>query len=97
MDYTALATTFNNMSLEELREVNRLVINQINHLHRQRDTKALARFMVGDLVEFTSEKSLRRVRARVDRINQKTLTLKEIEGAPVFWRVPPSMCRLVGA
>lgn len=97
MDYTALATTFNNMSLEELREVNRLVINQINHLHRQRNTKALARFMVGDLVEFTSEKSLRQVRARVERINQKNLTLREIEGAPVFWRVRPNMCRLVGA
>ena len=97
MDYTALATTLNRMNLEQLREVNRLVVNQINHLHRQSDARALTRFKVGDLIEFTSDKHARKVRARVERINQKSLSCAEVDGLRMQWRVSPNMCRLLGS
>lgn len=97
MDYTELASTLNRMSLEQLREVNRLVCNQINHLHRQSEAKALTRFKVGDLIEFTSDKLHRKVQARVERINQKSLSCHETDGMRMQWRVSPNMCRLVGA
>lgn len=97
MDYTALATAFNKMNLEQLREVNRLVVNQINHLHRQRAAVAASKFRVGDLIEFVDNKGARKVQARVERVNQKTLSCNEIAGLQIQWRVPFSMCRLVGA
>ena len=97
MDYSALATTLNRMNLEQLREVNRLVVNQINHLHRQNAAKALTRFKVGDLIEFTCDRQHRKIRARVERINQKSLSCHEVDGLRMQWRVSPNMCRLVGA
>jgi hypothetical protein len=97
MDYAAIAATFNKMNLEQLREVNRLVVNQINHLHRQRAATALTRFRVGDLIEFVDDKRGRKVQARVTKLNQKTLNCHEISGLQMPWRVSPAMCRLVGA
>ncbi len=97
MDYTALASSLNKMNLEQLREVNRLVVNQINHIHRQRTAAAVAKFKVGDLIEFVDDRRGRKVRARVDRINQKTLGCHELDGIQMPWRVSPNLCRLVGA
>lgn len=97
MDYAALSTVFNKMSLEQLREVNRLVVNQINYLHRQRDVLAASKFKVGDLIEFVDNKRARKVQARIDRINTKSLSCHEITGIQMPWRVSPHLCRLIGS
>lgn len=96
MDMLALATAFNKMNLDDLREVNRLVVNQIRYLHAKRDATVIAKFRVGDLIEFVDERGRRKVRAQVERINTKSLGCREIEGARMPWRVSPSLCRLVG-
>lgn len=95
MDYTALASEFNKMTLEQLREVNRMVVNQINFLHRRRKAKAASRFKVGDLVEFVDAKGARKVQARVEWVNHHSITTVEIDG--LRWCVPFSSCRLIGA
>lgn len=97
MDYTALATAFNKMNLEQLREVNRLVVNQINHLHRQREAKAASKFKVGDLIEFVDSRCACKVQARIERINQRTISCQEVGELRLTWRVPISACRLIGA
>lgn len=84
------------MSLTELQELNRKVVSRIRVIHADRDRAALARFKVGDLVEFVDEAARKKVRARVSRINAKSLVCNELGGLQIPWRVPPASCRLVG-
>lgn len=84
------------MTLQELREVNRLNCGLIQKAHAERQQKLLSKFKVGDLVEFINGKG-GRTRIRVSRINAKTLSGNEVEGSKSPWRVSPSLCRLVGA
>lgn len=97
MDYVALSGAFNKMSLEQLREINRMVVTRINHLHTQRDMQAISKFRVGDLIEFVDNKRARKVQARIDRINTKSISCHELTGVKTPWRVSPHLCRLVGA
>lgn len=50
----------------------------------------MAKFKLGDLVEFTNTRNGEKVRGRVVRKNAKTLGLDN------RWRVSPQLCRLVG-
>lgn len=97
MDSLALATALNKMNLEQLRDVNRLVVNQIRYLHAKREAAAIAKFKVGDLIEFVDNRVGRKIRAQVDRINAKSLGCHEVDGSRMPWRVSPNLCRLVGA
>lgn len=97
MNVAAIGTALQKMDLNNLRELNRLVVEQIRERHREVDRKAAAKFKVGDLVEFTSDKHHRRVRIRIERINAVSLSGREIDGAKMPWRVSAHLCRLVGA
>lgn len=97
MDTTAIRAAVGKMNLEQLREVNRIVVGAINGHHAARAQAAAARFKIGDLIEFTDDKRHRKVRARVNRINQKTLGCTEVDGLRMNWRVSPNLARLVGA
>lgn len=97
MDYAALAVILRKMTLEQLRDVNRMTCNQINHLHNERQANLMTRFRIGDLIEFVDEKNRRTVRARIDRLNAKSIGCTEVGDLRRPWRVSPSFCRLVGA
>jgi hypothetical protein len=97
LDVHKLNTDFHAMNLEELRSANRLLVGHINSRHKQTQTTAMVKFNTGDLVDFTDTRDRRRIRARIERINTKTMTVKETESPFKGWRVSPSMCSLVGA
>ena len=97
-DTTArLGTVFRTMTLEQLREANRTLVGEINQRHAAAAAKAAARFRIGDLIEFVDDRRGRKVRARVERINTKSLSCKEVDGVHTPWRVSPNLCRLVGS
>ncbi len=58
--------------------------------------EAGAKFKRGDLIEFHSTRKGRTVRARVDRVNGKSLSCHEVDTPTQKWRVSPGMCRMVG-
>ena len=99
---TASAINLSHLNLDQLRELNRSVVQHINMIHRERAAKALGRFKTGDKVRFTSDKYRSVITGYVERINQKTITVRECtamgehggEFANV-WRVSPSLCRIV--
>lgn len=92
-----LGLIFRTMTLEQLRVANRVLVGEINQRHAVTAAKAMERLRVGDLIEFTDDKRGRKVKARIERINQKSVSCREIDGLQIPWRVAPSMCRLVGA
>ena len=85
------------MGLPDLQELNRHTVHRIRQLHAARAVAAAAKFKIGDLVEFVDNRRGQKVRIRISRINTKTLSGNEVDGIQVPWRVPPTMCRLVGA
>lgn len=92
-----LARVFGAMTLEDLRATNKALVGEINKRHRAMQEKCKARLYVGDLIEFVDDKSARKVRARIERINQKTVSCREVDGLKAPLRVSPSLCRLVGS
>lgn len=97
MNIEAISNAINKLNLEQAREVNRLICQRIKHLHAETDRKAAAKFKVGDLVDFVSDKLGRKVRIRIERINAVSLSGREVDGLKRPWRVSAHLCRLVGA
>jgi hypothetical protein len=81
------ATTLRLASLEELRELNRTVVEAI----RAREASVGGTFVVGDRVKFTG-RSGQTVTGTVIKINAKTIKVKSID---VTWAVSPSLLTLV--
>ena len=81
------ATTLRLATLEELRELNRIVYEAI----RSRETSVARAFQVGDRVKFTA-KDGRTITGIVHKINLKTIKVKSID---VMWIVTPSLLTLV--
>lgn len=96
LDTKRFETLLDTLTLDDLRDLNRMVVARINDIHRERQARALSRFRTGDLIEFVDERARRKVRALVERINSKTMTVREVESR-ASWRVSPSLCRLVGS
>ena len=72
------------MSLDELVDLNRRVIQRIEYLHGLKTRSQLDRFEVGDRVGFQNEGQT--VERAVIRVNRKTLSVKTKEGS---WNVHP--------
>ena len=81
------ATTLRLATIEELRELNRIVYEAI----RARETSVARAFQVGDRVKFTA-KDGRTITGIVHKINLKTIKVKSID---VMWIVTPSLLTLV--
>jgi hypothetical protein len=72
------------LSLPELTELNRRVVERIRYLHRLKTRSQLDRFEPGDRVGFQHEG--RMVEGVVVRVNQKTLSVHTSEG---HWNIHP--------
>jgi len=81
------ATTLRLATLEELRDLNRSVVEAI----RARETSVACTFQVGDRVSFRA-KDGRTITGIVHKINLKTIKVKSID---VMWAVSPSLLTLV--
>lgn len=81
------STTLRLASIEELRDLNRMVCEAI----RARESATAGTFLVGDRVSFMA-KDGRKVTGVVVKINTKTIKVKSID---MGWAVSPSLLTLV--
>jgi hypothetical protein len=97
MNIEAIARVVDTMSVENLRALNRLVVDRINGIHRASTALKAAAFRPGDTVQFTDSRHGRTVTMLVDRINTKSIGGREVTpGMPsTKWRVSPGLCRKV--
>ncbi len=90
VDRELFVQALRNMGEEDLRFINRLVVERLNLLAQARSTVQLAQFAVGDRVQFTlSDGTV--MRATVMRLNKKTASLRTGDGR--HWTVSPGLLR----
>jgi hypothetical protein len=88
------------LNVSELRQLNSEVVSHINHQVSLIQRKAMLNLRVGSLAEFTNSRTGRTVRVRIEKMNSKTVSAREInipDGTDKMetWRVSPSMLRPV--
>lgn len=90
-DRQAAAEAIGRMGEEDLRFLNRLIIERIKSLAQAKSTVLLAQFRRGDVVEF-SPPGGQLVVAAIMRINKKSATVLAEDGRT--WKVHPSLLKL---
>jgi len=94
VDRELFVQALRNMGEEDLLFINSLVVERLKLLAQARSTVELARFGVGDRVEFTvSDGTVKR--ATVMRLNRKTASLRTEDGQN--WTVSPTLLRMAPA
>lgn len=90
LDRELFIQALRHMSEEDLRYLNRMVVERLNLLAQARSTVALAQFAEGDRVHFiTSDGSVKQ--GFVVRLNKKTASLRTDDGQ--HWKVSPALLR----
>lgn len=87
----AIIEEFENMSIEELYEINRQLATLIRDRERERAREAREQFAIGDRIWFRRTKSGEVIHGTVEGINQNTLRVQKV-GSHVRWAVSPSLC-----
>lgn len=85
------------MTLAQLRAINKITVNRIREAHGTRAQKALARFKEGDQVEFVADKDGKVMRGVVNQlVEPKSLLVlvKPTGQRKQLWRVSANICRL---
>ena len=77
------------LSLDDLRFLNQLIVERINHIVRFERGMQLLNFSPGDRVRFTSSHGEEMV-GTVMRVNQKTVSVSTGE-ADGWWRISPGL------
>lgn len=72
---------------EQLRLINRKIIERLKLIHRAKSSVSLARFNLGDRVYFTYEG--RKIIGTITRLNQKSASIKLDDGRQ--WLVAPGL------
>ncbi len=93
VDRAAAVETIRRMNEEDLRFLNRLIVERLKLIGQARSTAMLARFSVGDRVSFPSTSGERKVGVIV-RLNKKTASIVTDEGQQ--WNVHPGFLTSVG-
>lgn len=86
LDRKTAADAIRRMNEEDLRFLNRLIVERLNLLGQARSTVMLARFSVGDRVVFQSSAGERKTGVIV-RLNKKTASIVTDDGQ--HWNVAP--------
>ena len=73
---------------EELRYLNRLIIERLKLLHQQKSTNQMQKFNVGERVRFTDPSGTIKT-ATIIRLNKKTVSLVTTGGEQ--WNVAPGL------
>lgn len=76
------------LSLEDLRLLNRLIVERINHITRIKRGMQLLKFAPSDRVRFVSSHG-EEIEGVVMRVNQKTVSVDT--GGDGWWRVSPGI------
>ncbi len=85
-DRAGAAETIRRMNEEDLRFLNRLIVERLKLIHQARSTAMLAHFNVGDRVSFQSNSGEQKTGVIV-RLNTKTATIVTDDGQR--WKVHP--------
>lgn len=81
----------NQFDEDQLRELNRRVVERLKFLHKARNLTSLAKFNVGDRVYFIHE-GIKRT-GIIIRLNQKSASIHSDEGG--HWTVAPGFLNLL--
>lgn len=92
LDRTAAAEAIRRMNEEDLRFLNRLIVERLNLLAQARSTVMLAQFSVGDRVSFPSARGERKTGVII-RLNKKTASIATDDGQ--HWNVHPGFLTAV--
>ncbi len=76
----------NRLSEEDLRLLNRMVVERLKLYHKVRDLKNLAKFNLMDRVYFTHEG--KQITGRVMKLNRRSVTIRTDDGRQ--WNVSPA-------
>lgn len=82
------------LSEEELRYLNRLIVERLKLISQARSTAAMARFNIGESVQFDTEDG-RTITGRIIKLNKKTISILTTERQQ--WNVAPVFLRSVEA
>jgi hypothetical protein len=93
VDRAAAAEAIRRMNEEDLRFLNRLIVERLKLIGQARSTAMLARFSVGDRVSFQSSSGDRKAGVIV-RLNKKTASIATDDGQQ--WNVHPGFLSPVG-
>lgn len=93
MDFTLMLQSVSSLGVDQLRELNKEVVERMRYRDRIKQQSAARAIRVGDLMRFNSKYgSIKTI--RVEKINTKTVSGTEIQDGTVTrnqWRVSPSM------
>lgn len=87
LDINHAEEVINNLEMTDLRILNKIVVDRINHLLKTHNANALSKFNVGNRVTFTAKHGEQKT-GTVIRVNQKTVSIA-IEGYDGWWNVSP--------
>ncbi|MDD5673179.1 MAG: hypothetical protein PHC61_03360 [Chitinivibrionales bacterium] len=93
LDKNSAVEAVRKLGEDDLRFLNRLIIERLKLIHQARATNALAKFSAGDRVSF-EDNTGGRLSGIVTRLNKKSVTVIADGGAQ--WNVAPRMLKLEG-
>ncbi len=87
-DRTRIESFIKELNEEELRYLNRLIIERLKLIFQDKSTHAISRFNLGESVRFTDHEGRVKI-GRIVRLNKKTVSILTTEGQN--WKVAPSL------
>lgn len=87
MNMREISNNINFLTIEELKELNKIVVLRIKNLDSKKQLMASASLNVGDQVSFDSKRGYKVV-GEVIKVNSKTIHVKTEQGT---WKVSPSL------
>ena len=94
VDRAGAAEAIRRMNENDLRFLNRLIVERLKLINQARSTVMLAHFSVGDRVSFQTNIGEQKIGVVV-RLNKKTASIATDDGEQ--WKVHPGFLRPVGA
>jgi hypothetical protein len=91
-DRTRIESFIKDLNEDELRYLNRLIVERLKLFSQEMSTRSLARFNLGESVCFTDPGGKERL-GRIVRLNKKTATILTTNGG--HWNVSPNFLRRV--
>jgi hypothetical protein len=73
---------------EELRYLNRLIVERLKLISQEKSTRSLARFNIGEMVKFPDREGIPKT-GRIIRLNKKTATVLTTDNQQ--WNVSPGL------
>lgn len=91
-DRTRIESFIKELNEEELRYLNRLIVERLKLIAQDKSTHAMSRFNLGESVRFTDHVGLMKT-GKIIRLNKKTASILTTDGQ--HWNVAPSLLQSV--